>query len=200
MNLIDETYFISVFSIAQLSEKSVRDKLKDMISTYQPLLLESAMGYELATAFIEGLDVGSDETADQRWIDLLNGKVFTTSYGVAAKWVGFKNSNKYLFSPLVCFVFYQWLRELNTQVAGINTVQSQPEKAVVASPGAKMTQAYNQMVDDIRILWEFLEVNKDTYPEFNLEDVAGMRISCLYPYYVTFGGRVSFNKFNRFSI
>lgn len=200
MNLIDETYFIGSFSIAQLSQKSVRDKLSDIVSTYQPQLLKAALGYELYAAFMEGLDVGSDETIDQRWLDLKNGKVFTTTYDKSEEWIGFTNTDKNQFSPLVSYIYYQWLRELNTQVAGINTVQANAENAVIANPAARMTEAYNQMVADIRILWEFLKANEETYPEFNMDDVAGMRIYCLWPSYLTFGGKVSFNTTNRFSI
>ncbi len=200
MNLIDKTYFVGKFSIAQVEQKAVNDKLKDLIATYQPQLLKACLGYELYAAFMEGLDVGSDETVDQRWLDLKNGKVFTTTYGKTEEWIGFTNSNKLQFSPLVSYVYYQWLCDLNTQVAGINTVQSKAENAVIASPAQRMTEAYNQMVLDVRILWEFLNANESTYPEFNMEDVAGMRIFCLYPYYTTYGGKVSFSTTNRFSI
>ena len=51
--------------------------------------MEAALGYDFYQAFLEGLDVGSDETPEQRWLDLLNGVVFTNLSTIRKRFVGF---------------------------------------------------------------------------------------------------------------
>ena len=87
--LIDKSYFIGPLSIAQLGHKNVVDNLNNFINTYEPKILQAVLGYDLYEAFIAGIDVGSDENIDQRWLDLLNGVVFTGFTGIKKKWVGF---------------------------------------------------------------------------------------------------------------
>lgn len=87
--LIDETYFIGPLKIAQLGQKAVVDGLKDIINRFEPVILEAALGYDFYQAFLDGLNAGSDEAADQRWLDLLNGTSFKNVQGVKKKFAGF---------------------------------------------------------------------------------------------------------------
>lgn len=98
--LIDKSYFIGPLTIAQLGEKAVEDRLNDFINRFEPLIMESAMGYDFYQAFLDGLDVGSDESIEQRWLDLLNGVAFTGLSGRRMKWVGF-GGGLTSYTPLV---------------------------------------------------------------------------------------------------
>lgn len=87
--LIDTSYFTGPLTIAQLGSKSVDDRVTDFIDLWEPVIMEAAMGYDFYQAFLDGLDVGSDEIIEQRWLDLLNGVAFTAQGGKKSRWVGF---------------------------------------------------------------------------------------------------------------
>ena len=86
---IDQSYFTGPLTIAQLGEKSVQDNLAYFINRFEPVIMEAALGYDFYQAFLAGLEVGSDETIDQRWLDLLNGVAFVNANGIKKKFSGF---------------------------------------------------------------------------------------------------------------
>lgn len=86
---IDESYFKGALTIAQLGKQDVVNRLTDFINSFEPQVLEAALGYDFYQLFIEGLDVGSDEITEQRWLNLLNGVAFTDVNQVRKKWIGF---------------------------------------------------------------------------------------------------------------
>jgi hypothetical protein len=86
---IDKTYFVGPLTIAQLGQPAVEDDLNNFIALWEPKILEAALGYDFYQAFLEGLNVGSDEQPEQRWLDLLNGVSFANVSGTKRKWVGF---------------------------------------------------------------------------------------------------------------
>jgi hypothetical protein len=86
---INQSYFRKPLVIAQLGQQSVVDGLNDIIDRWEPVILQAALGYDFYKAFLEGLDVGSDEVIEQRWLDLLNGVAFSTGSGIRKYWVGF---------------------------------------------------------------------------------------------------------------
>lgn len=87
--LIDESYFVGPLTIAQLGQKAVVDSLKDYINRWEPVIMEAALGYDFYQAFLDGLDVGSSATPEQRWLDLLNGVVFNNVSDFRKRFVGF---------------------------------------------------------------------------------------------------------------
>lgn len=87
--LIDKSYFVGPLTIAQLGEKAVRDDLNNIINLWEPVIMEAALGYDFYQAFMEGIEVGSDETPAQRWLDLLNGVAFANLSGIKKRFVGF---------------------------------------------------------------------------------------------------------------
>lgn len=87
--LIDKSYFVGPLTIAQLGQKSVEDDLNNVINYWEPKIMEAALGYDFYQAFLNGLNVGSDEVPEQRWLDLLNGVAFANTSKIKRKWVGF---------------------------------------------------------------------------------------------------------------
>lgn len=86
---IDTSYFIGPLTIAQIGQKAVDDRLNDFINRYEPVIMEAALGYDFYQAFLEGLNVGSDEVIEQRWLDLLNGVAFTSVSEIRKRFPGF---------------------------------------------------------------------------------------------------------------
>lgn len=90
---IDTSYFTGPLTIAQLGQTSVDDKVNDFITRYEGSYMEAALGNGFYQSFLSGIDVGSDESTAQRWIDLLNGIAFTDYRGLRRKWVGFSGGS-----------------------------------------------------------------------------------------------------------
>ena len=86
---IDQSYFIGPLTIAQLGQGSVDDSLMDFINRWEATIMEAALGYDFYQAFLNGLEVGSDEQIEQRWLDLLNGVVFINTSGIKKRFAGF---------------------------------------------------------------------------------------------------------------
>lgn len=87
--LIDSSYFLGPLTIAQLGQQSVVDDLNNFIDRFEPVIMEAALGYDFYQTFLDGITVGSDETIDQRWLDLLNGVTFTNLSQIKKKFAGF---------------------------------------------------------------------------------------------------------------
>lgn len=196
----DSSYFIGPLTLAQLGQPTVVAKLNDVIEMFEPELLQAALGYELYTDFIAGLNPGSDETIEQKWLDLRDGIEFTTLYDVKAKWIGFKGTNKKIYNPVTAFIYYKVVQDLTTQITGVGVAQATAENSVPANPAQKMTYAYNSMVENIWLLWEFLRANQDVYPQFNWYNINGMRLWNFFPYYRATGGKITFQKINSLGI
>jgi hypothetical protein len=164
--LLNESYFTGPLTIAQLGQQAVDDALTEIIGRVEPEVLQAALGYDLYMALIEGLDVGSDEEVDQKWLDLVNGVAFTNLSNYKNKWKGFKGS------PLAGFVWVAYMKDTAIQVTGSGFKISDSENAVHASDGAaKIAEVHNQSVRDLYILWDFLEKNKDTYTQYDTAQI-----------------------------
>lgn len=84
--IIDKSYFFNKLNLPQIGNTEGEAEVNDFIEQYEPEYLQCVLGYDLWEAFIEGID-GSG-IADQRWLDLLQGKKFTYR-NCTYKWNGF---------------------------------------------------------------------------------------------------------------
>ena len=162
-NLVDATYFIGEINIAQLGQKSVQDKLTVFINKYEPQLLTDVLGYAFYKSFKTAIDGDNPES---KWIDLRDGAEFDDCNGIAKKWTGFKNTEKQ--SPIANLVYYWWQRDAVTATAGMGEIIPQGENSGRTSPYEKMRRAWNEMVDQICLLREFLTAKKDVYMDFDI--------------------------------
>lgn len=94
--LIDSSYFLGPLTIAQLGQQSVIDDLNNFIDRFEPVIMEAALGYDFYQAFLEGIEVSSDEQIEQRWLDLLNGVAFTNLSQIRKKFSGFAGGDNTL--------------------------------------------------------------------------------------------------------
>jgi hypothetical protein len=94
--LIDSSYFLGPLTIAQLGQESVVDDLNNFIDRFEPVIMEAALGYDFYQAFLEGLNVSSDEEIEPRWLDLLNGVTFTNLSQSKRKFSGFAGGDNTL--------------------------------------------------------------------------------------------------------
>lgn len=91
--LLDKSYFQGPLALPQLEQKESVDNLNMFINRLEPIILQAALGYDLYQDFSEGINVGSDENIETKWLNILNGCAFTTLAGRKKKWVGFAGSS-----------------------------------------------------------------------------------------------------------
>lgn len=70
-------------------------------------------------------------------------------------------------SMLANYIYYYWMRDAATQSMGIGQVAASTENGTVVSPADKMCKAWNEMVDDVHEMWQFLSVNATDYPDWD---------------------------------
>lgn len=74
-------------------------------------------------------------------------------------------------SPIAGYVYYLWVRDQVTMNTGVGVVKSVPENATSANPSWRMKDAWEQMAQDIFILWQYLEsafiADPTTYPSYD---------------------------------
>lgn len=154
----------------QLGKQANVDVLNDFIDRFEPEVLEAALGYDLSVAFLEGLDVGSDEAIAQKWLDLRDGCVFTTQAGIKKRWIGFAN-NETKKSVMAGVIYTEMQRDKATDSSGIGEVNPQGENSTQASPTIKMSRAWFDMHQQMQVLWELLRKNATTYTQYAFQQI-----------------------------
>lgn len=162
--IIDYTYFIGKITLPQVADTNGRNDVTEAISIYEPEYLKYVLGEDLWKAFTDGID-GSG-TPDQRWTDLLDGKMFTYA-GRSYLWIGFKSASQPKLSPIANYVYWKFMQDTAVSNATIGTVVPRTENSETVTPFSKMVYAWNDMVDWDLTLGMFLNSNKDIYPEWN---------------------------------
>lgn len=159
-NIIDYTFFIGKINLPQVGNTDGCDSVEAFITTYEPEYLKLALGYDLWKAFSDG--IAGSGVADQRWVDLLQGKDFVYS-GKNYKWEGFENKP----SPISQYIYYQIQQDVAIDTTLIGQSTAAAENATRVNPVSKMIQAWNDMVQLNVVLWNFLYANRAVYPEWN---------------------------------
>ena len=155
--LIDPSYFHGEILIAQRGQLEVQEDIEGLIAKYEPKILRELLGKSLYKEFMEGLE---DPFPDPKWINLRD--------GVDGEWMGLANMDK--LSLIANYVYYHWMRKENLQTVGIGTVKVEAENAVKASPVEKYVRAWNEMVDWICELHDYIRDHIDDYPDYAWKD------------------------------
>src|SRR5690606_33868577 len=142
--LIDPSYFHGEILIAQRSQLEVQEDINALIAKYEPKILRELLGSKLYKEFTDGL---KGETIDPKWINLKD--------GVDGEWMGLTDSKEKL-SIIANYVYYHWMKKENIQTVGIGTVKPEADNASKASPVDKYVRAWNEMVDWICDLHDFI--------------------------------------------
>lgn len=176
-SLIDESYFQGPLYIAQRGQNSVAADIQNYIARYQDEFLTAALGFDLMTDLYNGIGESQDLTdLSSPWQQLVNGDTFKNTSGwwpafysgslhrtplynnnQNMKWFGFAaGANKFSqLSPLACYIYYQYMHDLNVQNTGMGFVKAKGE-SMIANPNFKLTDRWNDMCDSINVLWQYL--------------------------------------------
>lgn len=168
-NIIDTSYFDGPLILPALSDAGSRAALEGMIDFYQSHYLIGVLGYTLGNLFIQALQLEStsapggftggfdsgfengNTAVDRARFSFIRDGITYPYEGSKIRWNGLKNTQKK--SPLANFVYYQIKEQEITQSSQSGEVKSKNEAANRASPRYKMIRAYNEMVEENRILF-----------------------------------------------
>ena len=169
MSLIDQTYFTGTIAIPA----SKYEPIPGVIDRYEPQLITDLFGYELAK-LIKNYD---PLTSEQRIIDIVQGKEFTTRGGDLQKWNGLVNIEKE--SVIAYWVFYKWAIEREIIATRSAAIKPKPENSENVSFEAKAFAAYNNMLDLYGYrgqcyyapsCFNFMYANQDLNPEWKFQE------------------------------
>lgn len=158
--IIDYTYFTGKISLPQTANTEGRTTVTQFIETCEPEYLKKTLGYELWKAFTEG--IAGSGTPDQRWVDLLEGKDFQYN-DRSYSWAGFVA----MPSPIAQYVYYWYMENKATDTTLVGPVVQTVDNNARVNAVRKMIDAWNEMVRLNRVLYYFLSVNKEIYPEWS---------------------------------
>jgi hypothetical protein len=168
--LIDSTYFIGEINIAGTNSPAVLESLNLFIGKRETEFLEKVLGYGFANDFAAGL---AADPAVARWTDLKTGAEYNNECGYLKKWKGFTNAA--LQSPIANYIYYWYMRDLQTFTSTVGEMESKSDNAGNADSSTKMIRAYNEAVSQVKVLHDFLLNKKDedgalVYPEFAIKE------------------------------
>lgn len=150
MYIITPDYFQKQYTIPNIDEMDSKNAtvLEICIDQYVRLLLQNALGYnlwkELDLNVTNGvLDIG----APQKWLDLVNGKIYTKN-GKTFTWKGLiYTEGIYKGSLLVPFVYYHFLKENVSLLTGTGEKVLDASNAIGVNSTQRMVMSWNDFVN-----------------------------------------------------
>ena len=145
--LIDATYFIGELAIANRDKASVIASINLFIQKYEAKYLRMVMGETIYADYLAGIE---EDPIPAKWTDLQNViRVASTKD-----------------SPIAGYVYWWYMRDQASQTVGMGQVKPLAENAIMVSNIDKMTRAWNEMVDQTKVVAKFLFDNQDTYGNY----------------------------------
>lgn len=159
--IIDPSYFIRNVFIAGRTTDEVADVINQFIQMFEPEILQDLMGNDTFQQFIEGINAPDPA---QKWLDLLFGGSYVDACGRLQYWMGFSNANK--MSILANYVYYNYIRNNNTQTTAGGESVSTTENGQRISAATKAVWAWNEMAGWIKQFHSFMAAHKEDFPDW----------------------------------
>lgn len=160
MATIDTSYFYGERSIAGISQAETAAALAIFIDGKEDELMTRLMGYNLYKLYKAGITAST-----QIYKDIRDGKEYTNSLGIADKWVGLAFTVGTSKRSLIAnYVYWHYVRDNHTFTTGSG--EKKTDLAINVSPDVKLISAWNEMVNWIYALHDFLTVSISTYPDY----------------------------------
>lgn len=162
-NAITLQYFTrSLFLPNSDSNKPEGQQLLAFIAQYEPEFLVKFFGVTLADNVQSEINTGNLGGNIQL---IVEGTDFINQAGITKRWGGLKNTTTYV-SPIANYIYYLVQYQRESSSTGLGEMIQQTQNATRTTADAKITFAWNQMVDYLLILDEFIEVEKPNEPLF----------------------------------
>lgn len=167
MALINSSNFVGDRQVPNFDKPAISERLTWFIEKHQPEVLRDIFGYELYKAFSTGIatyDPNNNNipAIEAKWLNLINGAEYTLN-SKTRKFEGLR-------SIITNYVYWYWLKDQHTQTVGLGEVQAKGENSEMSNPAEKMVKAWNEMSEQVAELYNFLQQNKTTYPEWESQD------------------------------
>ncbi|QQV90715.1 structural protein [Polaribacter phage Danklef_5] len=151
-------------------------KLESFIQEYEPDVLIKCLGYSLYKEFMDQFseDYTLNESAHQKWKDLLNGKEYQVN-GISYSWRGLIYEEGGFDKSLISFYVYS--KYIKRDFLGVG-IQSEKTKETIPNPSIIYIEAYNEFVNltvkgknGLVSLYQFLTdmntISSDTYANWS---------------------------------
>jgi hypothetical protein len=168
-NFINQDFFVRKLLIAGVEKPAIYQVLCQFIAEYEPKFLEKCLGIDLYDGLVTGV---AGNPTEGKWFDLMFGADYTFN-GVTKRWHGLKSKSAQVNQSIIAnYVYYYYMLNEVTQTGTVGQVKSNNENGESSTPGYKMQTAWNDMSEQVLILWEFLRSKTDedgeiVYTEFN---------------------------------
>jgi hypothetical protein len=165
-NIIDNTYLVdAVFIPNALTMNTLNiaySEVQNLIQLHERDYLEKLLGVELASLFLVNPSNGA------HYPRLLKGDVFIDSLGRQKKWKGFAKTNPtdQLISPIACYIYCKWLANHQLQMTSTGAVTTSFDNGVRVTNWGFYRNVWNLMVDQNKIVHDFLIANKQYFPKY----------------------------------
>ena len=203
MSILTEAYYSKDINLTAEQAGKVATSWQ---ATYEEVILKRLLGYDLYALYAADLattPATPQNPTEQRFKDLVDGKVFTFDYcgnTVTKEWKGLRDST--LKKSLIAYyVYYQYRNEEESFNSGAGQVTSNTENSSKIDVTPKLISAWNKMIDlygqvpnqyinkDLFLnqgnykhfnsepsAYNFLLANKETYPEWIFEPIVKQNI------------------------
>lgn len=153
MALTDFSYFIREINIGQLSQIYVHENLSYFIKKYENDFLINVFGFNMAQQVIAANNDLVNSSQAMR--NLIEGN------GV---WIGLVNDAK--ISPIANYIYVKYTESELMQSVGTGVVIPKNENSTVVNPIYKLVWAWNEMLEIISQMHQFILSNKEDYPDY----------------------------------
>lgn len=157
--IINTSYFFGDLYIAQITETQVANTVNKYIQKYEPQFLQRVFGYEMA------------KNIDTTYPDILNGKEFNNVYNANRldKWIGLKvDLGGGKFSSVIAnYVYTKYMEDNMSFSTGSGEKIIEQTSSETVSPGVKIIRAWNEMVDQLNVLVQFMMSDRVTYVAYS---------------------------------
>jgi hypothetical protein len=138
--------------------------------------------------------VGKDFIIEKRGVGQLRSDEYEVTVGNTIRLLGgslFVNADTYFYksatlalntstgavkkSFIANYIYFHFMRDNDTQTTGVGEVKNKSENAATISPALKMCRAWNEMSDWIGEMFNYLEVNRGSYPGWTDQYKWGLR-------------------------
>lgn len=153
------THFVNSINLPNTSPSNAEgEHLADLITKYETKMLKDIFGKTFYDLLQANINQGSGI-----YHDIVAGKNFTDSNGFDNSWVGFVTIGQ---NPIANFIYCMYQESNFTNTMGIGERKGKAENMATDSPARKIRDAWNEMVDWLWILHDFMYINHDSYPSY----------------------------------
>ena len=150
MYIITPDYFQKQYTIPNIDEMDSKNAtvLEICVDQYVRVCLQNALGFNLWKELDFNITDGVlDSSAPQKWLDLVNGKIYTKD-SKTFTWKGLiYTEGIYKGSLLVPFVYYQFLKENVSLLTGTGEKVLDASNAIGVNSTQRMVMSWNDFVN-----------------------------------------------------